>query len=86
MTYCLSGRFWNQFGAVDHNFAMEDLVHHGDFPVMLERGALKPVNHFLHTQGAVVPVGDKLSRSSLDSLYPLNVLLGVRIPHCTGIL
>ena len=65
MTSSLSGSGWNQFGAVDQDLAMENLVQHGEFdnfPAMLKSGPLKFVNHFLHTRYVVVAVGDKSSQ------------------------
>ena len=37
------------------------------------------------TTGVVVLVDDKSSHSSLNCLSPVDILFGVRIPHCAGI-
>ena len=88
MSSSLSGRGWCQLGAVDHDFAVEDLKKHGesgDISSVLWRGPLQFVNYFLYTRGVVVPVDDKSSCLSLNCLYPVYILFCVRIPHCAGI-
>ena len=57
ITCSLSGRGWSQFGAVNHDVAVEDTEEHdesGDFSAMLQTRPLEFVNQFLYTRGVVV--------------------------------